>query len=143
SAAVYISRGTPDASTWTAPIPVYDNPNASIFQYMPWVQVSSDHVVHVTYGGGTTTNTTLAEFYVQSTDRGATWSAPFQLSNSTFTPAGFMGDYQADSVGGVGLGTGTIQTTWTDTTGGENQWARMGTFTQGTPTPTFTGTPPT
>src|SRR5207249_10864804 len=111
SAAVYLSRGTPDASSWTAPVLVYNNPNANIFQYMPWVQVSSDHVVHVTYGSGTSSNTTLAQFYVQSTDQGATWSTPFQLSNSTFIPTGFMGDYQAASVGGVGQGIGTIRAT--------------------------------
>src|SRR5439155_14073700 len=105
---------------------------------------SRDDVVHVTYSGGTTANNVLAHFYVQSTDRGATWSAPFQLSNSTFSPASFMGDYQAASVGGVGLSTGTIQATWTDTTGGENQWARIGTFYQGpTPTPCVPSCTPT
>src|SRR5207247_8148543 len=107
---------------------------------MPWVQVSRDHVVHVTYGGGTASNTIMAQFYVQSTDRGATWSTPFQLSNSTFTPASFMGDYQALSVSNIGLGTGSILATWTDTTGGENQWGRIGTFLP-PPTPSPTSTP--
>ena len=103
SAAVYISRGTPDASTWTAPIPVFNNPNANIFQYMPWVQITRDHTVHVTYSGGTTSNTALAHFYVQSTDQGATWSAPFQLSD-VFAPTGFMGDYEGTDLGGFVTG---------------------------------------
>ena len=49
TAAVYIARGTPDASTWTTPI-ILDNSQPGEFQYMPWVSVSSDHAVHVTYG---------------------------------------------------------------------------------------------
>src|SRR5207253_4605842 len=49
TSAVYLSRGTPDATSWTDPV-IINNDFPTSFQYMPWVQVSPDHVVHVTYG---------------------------------------------------------------------------------------------
>jgi hypothetical protein len=136
SAAVYLSRGTPDASSWTSPVLVYNNPNPNLFQYFPWVVVSQDHVVHITFGAGVTSNMGLAQFYVQSTDGGNTFSTPFQLSNGVFGASGFMGDYQAIDIGGYTGGQGTIMTTWTDTSTGENRWGRFGTFQFPTPTPT-------
>jgi hypothetical protein len=140
SAAVYIARGTPDGTSWTEPIPVYDNPDPGLFQYMPWVQVSREHTVHVSFGATVVNNSTLAEFYVQSTDRGQTFSAPFMLSEHTFTPVNFIGDYQAASVGGYTADQGAILVTWTDTTGGTDQWGRIGTFSLSKPTPTASAT---
>ncbi|HUS16975.1 MAG TPA: S-layer homology domain-containing protein [Chloroflexia bacterium] len=142
SAAVYLSRGSADATTWTTPI-IVDDSNRTKFQYMPWVQVSPDHVVHVTYSKAVTNNASLAHFYTQSTDGGETFAAPFQLSNSTYPAVYFMGDYQAASLGGYGAGGGSLLATWTDTSAGEDQWGRVGTFSMGSPTPTVTGTPPT
>jgi hypothetical protein len=136
--AVHLAKSTNNGATWSAPVLPFNNPNANLFQYMPWVGVSPDHVVHVTYSGGVTGNTSVAHFYTQSTDGGNTWSTPFQLSTATYTPAGFMGDYQALSLGGYTGGNGSILATWTDTSAGENQWGRMGTFIVGTPTPTAT-----
>ena len=92
---------------------------------MPWVSVSPDHAVHVTYGAaapGGGTNAQVAQYYVQSTDQGATWIAPFQLSSTVFTAGGYMGDYQANSVGGNAGGTGVIEALWTDTSSGEDRW---------------------
>ncbi len=138
TAAVYLSRGTPDATCWTTPVIVY-NDSQPLFQYMPWVAVSHDHVVHVTFGAGDGSNTSLAQYYFQSTDRGRTFSLPFRLSNGAYPPANFMGDYQAISVGGYNsAGSESILTTWTQTDGSPtphpDRWARIGTFDL-TPTP--------
>ncbi len=144
TAAVYLSRGTRDAACWTTPIVVSPNyPNK--YQFMPWVQVSHDHTVHVTFGANAPTASSplqVAAYYVQSTDRGLTFSSsPTQLSNSDFTAQGFMGDYQAASVGGYTGLSETIMTTWTETYsgGGKDRWGRFGTFSMPTPTPTPCG----
>ena len=100
SAAIYLSKTTDNGATWSAPVIPYNNPNANIFQGFGWVKVTTDHAVHVTFTGGTTSNTTVAQFYVQSTDGGATWSAPFQLSATTFGPFGITTDYEAMDVSG-------------------------------------------
>ena len=86
----------------------YNKPNANIFQGFGWVKVTTDHTVHVTLRG-TTSNTAVAHFYVQSTDGGATWTAPFQLSShSTF--AAFVDDrLRAMDVSG---GSGAILAGW-------------------------------
>jgi len=145
SAAVFLSKSTNDGTSWSTPV-IVDNANPTKFQYMPWVQVSEDHVVHVTYGAarpGGASNSDVAQFYAQSTDQGATWSSPFQLSNNFTANASFMGDYQASSVGAFNYnaspqvsGNGSILATWTDTTGGNrNQWGRIGTFNVNDPIP--------
>ncbi len=143
---VYLSRGSVDAMNWSPPVMVDPNDAYPLnFQYFPWVQVSKDHVVHVTYGaaapGGNGT-TQVASYYVQSTDSGQTFSAPIQLSDAVFAAFSFMGDYQASSIGGyTNNGQGTILTTWTDTSNGEDRWGRFGTFQFPTPTPTPPTTP--
>jgi hypothetical protein len=149
TASVYISRGTDDGIggiSWTPETLVYDNPNIYAYQYFPWVQVSKDHVVHVTFGSeapGDDPNHLVA-YYVQSTDDGATFSPPFPLSD-VFDVFNFMGDYQAMSIGGYDSNTGTIMTTWTQAHIDPNtrdRWGRLGTFPMaGTPVPTPTSTP--
>ncbi len=57
SAAIYLSKTTDNGVTWSTPVIPYNNPNANIFQGFGWVKVTADHTVHVTYFGGTTTNT--------------------------------------------------------------------------------------
>ena len=142
TAAIYLSRGTPDGSSWTQPV-IVDDSQPDRYQYFPWLQVSSDHVLHITYGAAVSSDTSLAQFYVQSTDRGQTFSQPFMLSNGEFTPASFMGDYQASSVGGYVGGSASILTTWTENgPSGKDQWARIGTLAIGSPTVTATPSPP-
>ncbi|MFL5732824.1 MAG: sialidase family protein, partial [Chloroflexia bacterium] len=82
SAAIYLSKTTDNGVSWSTPVIPFNNPNGSIFQGFSWVKVTADGTVHVTYLGGTTTNTAVAQFYVQSTDGGASWTAPFQLSST-------------------------------------------------------------
>jgi hypothetical protein len=136
SAAVFVSSSTDNGAIWSTPVVAFNNPNPNLFQYFPWVQVSADHMVHLTFSGGVGNNTTEGQFYVQSTDRGQTWSAPFQLSDITYAPTGFMGDYQAMSVNAV-HGTAGILATWTEISGGaENQWGRIGTLVTTIPTST-------
>jgi plastocyanin len=145
TAAVYMSTSTNDGIDWSTPV-IVDNSHPHKFQYMQWAEVSRDHVVHVTYGAaapGGSTDQELTQFYVQSTDQGKTFSAPFQLSDNVYLASGFMGDYQAISVGGDSGGGYSIFTTWTETSSGENRWGRIGRVTVGTPTVTPTGTPPT
>ncbi|PZS06049.1 MAG: hypothetical protein DLM69_00465, partial [Candidatus Chloroheliales bacterium] len=139
SAAIYLSKSTDNGATWSTPVIPYNNPNPNIFQGWGWVKVTPDGTIHVTFLSGTTNNTTVAQFYVQSTDGGVTWSAPFQLSSSTFGAFSVTTDYEANDVGGFSGGGGTILAAWAQST----HWARVGTFTLGTPTPTVTGTPPT
>ncbi len=136
SAAVFLSSSTDNGATWSAPVIPFSNSDPNLFQYFPWVQVSADHMVHLTFSGGVGNNGTEAHFYVESGDRGATWSAPFQLSDITYAPTGFMGDYQALSVNPI-HGTAAILATWTEISGGaENQWGRIGTFSTIIPTTT-------
>jgi hypothetical protein len=100
SAAVYLSKTTDNGANWSTPVIPYNNPNANIFQGFGWVKVTPDHTVHVTFLTGTTSNTAAAQFYVQSTDGGATWTAPFQLNtiNPTITTFASTTDYEADDV---------------------------------------------
>ncbi len=98
SAAIYLSKTTDNGATWSTPTIPYNNPNANIFQGFGWVKVTADHTVHVTYFGGTTSNTQAGQFYVQSTDGGTTWSAPFQLNATTITTFASTTDYIADDV---------------------------------------------
>jgi hypothetical protein len=138
SAAIYLSKTTDNGANWSTPIIPYNNPNAGIFQGFGWVKVTADHTVHVTFLGGTTSNTTAAQFYVQSTDGGATWSAPLQLSATTISTFASTTDYIADDVKLTG-GQGAILAGLEEDNG---HHARIGTF-DSTPTPTVTGTPPT
>ena len=139
SAAIYLARSVDNGATWSAPVIVYNNPNANIFQGFGWVKVTPDHTVHVTFLGGTTSNTVVAQFYVNSTDGGATFSAPFQLSSTTFGPFGTTTDYEANDVGGYSGGNGSVLTSWAENA----HFARIGILGLGTPTPTPTGTRPT
>jgi len=122
SAAIYLSKSVDNGATWSAPVIVYNNPNANIFQGFGWVKVTTDHAVHVTYLGGTTSNTAVAQFYVQSTDGGATFSTPFQLSATTFGAFSVTTDYEAMDVSGVTGGPGRIIAGWAQA----DHWARIG-----------------
>ncbi len=139
SSAISLSKSTDNGNTWSTPVIPFNNPNGSIFQGWGWVSVTPDQTVHVTYLGGTTSNTAVAQFYVQSTDGGATWTAPFQLSSGTFGAFGTTTDYEANSVGGyTGGNAGSILAAWASSTHN----ARIGTFVLGpTSTPTSTATP--
>ncbi len=143
SAATYVARSSNNGATWSTPV-IVDNSQPTRYQYFPWIAVSKDHTVHVQYGAqASATASNVAQFYAQSTDLGVTWSAPFMLSNASYTATGFMGDYQGMDIGADAGSNGVIFPTWTDVTNGERRWGRLGTFLQGTPTPTVTGTPPT
>ncbi|MDQ2806500.1 MAG: glycoside hydrolase, partial [Chloroflexota bacterium] len=143
TAATYVSRSTNEGATWSTPV-IVDNTQPTRYQYMPWVNVSKDHTVHVTYGGqASATASSVAQFYAQSTDGGLTWSSPFMLSSGAYTATGFMGDYQANDIGADAGSGGTLFATWTDVTNGERRYGRFGTYVVGTPTPTPTGTLPT
>ena len=139
SAAVYLSKTTDNGVTWSTPVIPYNNPNGNIFQGFGWVKVTSDHTIHVTFLSGTTSNTTCAQLYVQSTDGGTTWSAPFQLNSTNITGFVSTTDYEADDVT-LGGGPGAILAGWNDQSGHN---ARIGSYVAGSPTPTPTGTPPT
>src|SRR5207302_7779575 len=115
SSAIYMSRTTDNGNSWSTPVIPFNNPNGSIFQGWGWVKVTPDHTVHVTYLGGTTSNTVAAQFYVQSTDGGANWTAPFQLSSTTFGGFGQTTDYEANDVGGyTGSNAGSILASWAE-----------------------------
>ena len=143
TAATYVSRSTDEGATWSTPV-IVDNSQPTRYQYMPWINVSKDHTVHVTYGAqASATASNVAQFYAQSSDGGQTWTAPFMLSSSAYTATGFMGDYQANDIGADAGSSGTLFATWTDVTTGERRFGRFGNFVVGTPTPTPTGTLPT
>lgn len=138
-AAVAFARSTNNGASWSAPSLVYNDPNAAVTQYMPWVIASRDHTVHVHFSSSQPGSpTTLAHYYFQSTDQGNTWSAPFQLSSVTYSAAGFMGDYQGLHVGAYNGANASIVSAWTDNRSGTQHHARIGTFQIGTPTPTNT-----
>jgi hypothetical protein len=131
---------------------VYDDPSSGRYQFNPWVQVSADHTVHVTYGAKTpysTLNREVGQYYAQSTDYGQTFSAPYWLNSIVMDAAPFMGDYSSVSIGGYNGSNGTILATWTDTRGaGPDRHGRVGTFSNPIPTPTacsvqFVDVPPT
>src|SRR5207244_5327641 len=131
--AIFLSKTTDNGATWSTPVIPFNNSNPNIFQGWGWVKVTADGVVHVTYLGGTSSNTAVAQFYVQSTDSGATWTAPFQLSSTTFGAFGTTTDYEANDVT-IGTANGAIIAGWAE----NNHFARIGTFQVGTPTPTPT-----
>src|SRR5439155_17871595 len=63
----------------------------------------------------------------------ATWTAPFQLSSTTFGAFSTTTDYEANDVT-IGPANGAIIAAWAE----NNHFARIGTFQVGTPTPTNT-----
>src|SRR5439155_10679771 len=118
-------------------------PTHSEYEFVPWVQVSPDHVVHVTYQAPTTTVSRPSHYYVQSTDQGVTWSAPFLLGVPDESYDVVQGDFQATSLGGYTGSRGTILSSWAG--GGDvGTGVRAGTFElgAGTPSPTPTATSP-
>ncbi len=103
TAAVYLSRGILNGGflTWSQPT-IVDNSYPNKYQFLPWVRVSRDHTVHVTYGAALpsgTLNREVGKFYVQSTDGGNSFSAPFWLTETYIQAATFMGDYDAMDIG--------------------------------------------
>lgn len=142
-AAVAIARSTDNGVHWSTPTFVYNNPDPAVTQYMPWVAVSRDHTVHVSFTSSQSgSSTTLSHYYMQSNDRGFTWSAPFQLSLSPYTAAGYMGDDQAMHIGAYNGSNASIISSWTGNSGGTRHYASIGTFNIVVP-PTPTPVPPT
>jgi phage-related protein len=141
--AVYLKRGSTDETTgtitWSNPVAVYSGAAANDYEFMPSVFVSRDRVVHVTFSArspGYGNDSFINTYYVQSSDLGQTFTAPFPL-DSTYVATGFMGDYQISSGGGYetasnGYQTEAILTTWTKSTNGqgdtENRWGSFGSF---------------
>jgi len=149
SAIIYLAGSTDNGASWSEPV-IIDTTQAAYYEFEPWVQVSPDHVVHVTYQAPTTTAQRVSHYYVQSTDRGATWSARFLLGVVDQSVGIVQGDFQATGLGGYDGSHGTILASWEDGLD-FGAAARVGTFqlAAGTtpsptppPEPTHTPTPP-
>jgi Neuraminidase (sialidase) len=99
---IFFSKSTDGGVTWSAPVNVSNNDGGS---YGPAI-VADAGTIHVAWWDNTPGNAEI--FYSNSTDGGATWSAPVNVSNN--------------SVGSVGptiaVDSGTIHLAWGDDTPG-------------------------
>lgn len=135
SAGIFLSKSTDSGNTWSGPTIVYDG-DRTRYQYFPWVQVSKDRVVHVTFGAQASDSTDprrINAYYVQSTNLGASFTEPVSLAPNSTLATIFMGDYQALSVGGFrGDQTESMLASWTQSDNGTfaqmDRWGRFGTF---------------
>ncbi|PZS01389.1 MAG: hypothetical protein DLM69_05015, partial [Candidatus Chloroheliales bacterium] len=121
-AGIYLATSTNEGNTWSSPTPVLTRTDvmAQPDQFMPWVSVSPDHRVHITWGdsyegANNYNNINYNWWYIDSTDGGATFEAPVKLSSAissgTWDPGYYpqIGDYSANYVTAD-----TLYTTWTD-----------------------------
>lgn len=144
SAGIYFSKGTTGTDgniSWSDPKVIY-NGDLHKYQYFPWIQVSKDRVIHVTFGArpeDSSSERVVNAYYVQSNNGGDTFTQPFALRQYPFLTSGFMGDYQSTNVGGYAVAPTPAQghvegilTSWTETQDGtgatENRWGSFGTF---------------
>jgi hypothetical protein len=104
---VYVMHSGDEGATWGSPVRVASGSNRQI---MPGIDVSTDGVVHVAWTEFRSSK--VYAFYSNSTDNGATWSAPIEVTNANGDVyTSFMGDYnQLDAAS-----TNRIGYIWCDT----------------------------
>jgi hypothetical protein len=152
---VYYTRSTNGGTTWSAPARLNDDPAGVVKQQAePWVTTSPNGVFHAIWyderedsaGAPILLNT----YYSQSTDAGATWSPNVRVSDGVSDlnvgiPQGPGWNGAAGDYINLSATDTDVYGVWTDTRSGTNEDIYMvrGRLTQGTPTPTVTGTPPT
>jgi hypothetical protein len=167
---IYVRTSTDDGTTWTAPVRVNDDPVGPIrSQFLPYITLDpTTGTVAVGFhdarnddgtpgsGGTNSTPNDDSEYYASfSTNGGATWAPNDRLSGGFSNAAAAANgiDY-GDYVGQDAYG-GTFAALWADNANCDGTNAngtlhqfdlymgKMALPSQGTPTPTRTGTPPT
>jgi hypothetical protein len=114
--------------SWSRPVGVA-GPSATHDQFFPWLNVSNDGVVGVTWMDrrNDPLNVSYEEFGAVSTDGGKTFSTNYQLAPQPSNPDNdglggiFMGDYSGNAWSGEKL-----YATWTDTSDGQTARAVVG-----------------
>ncbi len=133
NAGIYLATSVDDGKIWSVPQLV--SPTTLQDQFLPWVTVSSNHMVHITWGDSRNDSANVAYdwYYADSLDGGATFEGPVRLSsvssagdyNPGFQPV--AGDYAASYASDD-----SIYTTWSDNrqraTRNVDAYFRRGTF---------------
>jgi hypothetical protein len=146
---IYYIRSTDGGITWSTPIKLNTDAGTRA-QWMPSLAVTAGGAVFVKwYDRRDTTNNDYWIYGRASLDNGLTWQADMAVSDAVIpqpivqTANCYMGDYDYWQADGT-----SVQGSWTDSRGvgsGGTQDVFHDSISLiiGTPTPTFTGTPPT
>ncbi|MDQ6746943.1 MAG: glycoside hydrolase, partial [Candidatus Dormibacteraeota bacterium] len=152
---IYFSRSTNGGTTWSAAARVAHNAAGSSYQVEPWVAVAPNGRFDVIWYDDRDFPANLNTFHIyasHSTDDGATWNGPDEQVTDAATnlnidiPTGPGWNAAAGDYIGVTSANDVVYGAWTDTRSGTNEDIYTAKYTppsQGTPTATATGTPPT
>jgi len=122
---VKVASSTDHGATWGSPVPVAP-PTATNDQFFPWLSVSSNGTVGVTWldRRNDPNNVNYEAFASLSSDGGTTFPANIDLSSAPSNPFndGFGGGFMGDNSGNAWANPGpTLRASWTDTRSGVAQ----------------------
>jgi len=122
---VQVSSSTDHGATWGSPVTVAP-PTATNDQFFPWLSVSKDGTVGVTWldRRNDPNNVNYEAFASLSSDGGTTFAANIDLSSVPSNPFndGFGGGFMGDNSGSTWANPGpTLRASWTDTRSGVAQ----------------------
>lgn len=122
---VQVSSSTDHGATWGSPVTVAP-PTATNDQFFPWLSVSKDGTVGVTWldRRNDPNNVSYEAFASLSSDGGTTFPANIDLSSAPSNPFndGFGGGFMGDNTGNTWVNPGpALRASWTDTRSGVAQ----------------------
>lgn len=121
---IAFARSTDGGQTWGAPVRLNDDAqNNGKDQFLPWLAVSPDGTVHVSWldRRDSADNTLYHVYYTQSTDGGQTWSANTKVSDAASNPASALGTDNNATLGdhsSLAAGASRVLPIWTDVRAG-------------------------